>query len=126
MEKEKKQKLKDEQEKLSQEAKNEKEKRREKNLTAFDVLMQAQQTHYNLENTTESFIPASCTPGPWASEFGQRINIERRMSFGSSPNLLNRLKKRGSEQLSSPNSPDHVSDTMKKSRAEGVGSPISN
>ena len=116
-EKEKKQKLREKQERLDFEVRLEAEQaRNRKNLTAFDVLMQAQQSQNEQVNTRATFLPAFCSPAPLKSQFG--ISLERRLSFGSSPSLYNRFNKRGSEQLSSPNSPDQLSDTLKKSKEE--------
>ena len=125
-EKERKKKLREEKERqeLEDELKNKKEKIK-KNLTAFDVLMGAQQNHSDLVDPRDEMIPAHCSPAPWVSEWAAKYGQEmlhqnRRLSFGSSPCLQQRLSKRGSEHLSSPNSPQQqqVGEILKKSRAE--------
>ena len=59
--------------------------------------------------TEDDMIPAHCSPPPWTSSFGRQLSEQnRRMSFGSSPNL-----KRGAEQLSSPSSPQPTNNSKK-------------
>lgn len=88
-----------------------------KNLTAFDVLMNAQQFQADITDPRDDLIPAYCSPSPWVSKFGQQVSYERRLSFGSSPSLNDRVNKRGPEQLSSPSSPSQVNE-LKKNKSE--------
>ena len=110
-EKEKKQKLKEQQEIQMTEA-NQKSKNK---LTAFDVLMQAQQNQELPADPRDKLIPEHCSPAPWKSVFGYMVSDEnRRLSFGSSPCLGSRLSKRDLEQMSSPNNSPQDSECKKK------------
>jgi hypothetical protein len=103
---------------LKEDAKQEKFK---ENLTAFDVLMNARQTNDEIRDPRDQLLPPFCSPGPLKSSFGQNLlNESRRQSFGSSPNLTNKLKKRGPEHLSSPTSPSLVKDTKKSKSGRTV------
>ena len=87
------------------------EKRKLTYLTAFDVLMKAQYMQEKISDPREKMIPAH-----WISSFGKEYSGEnRRMSCGSSPNL-----KRGSGELSSPNSPEHSKELKKNKMIASV------
>ena len=91
-----------------------KQERIEKNRSAFDVLMKAQNKANHLEfDQRDKHIPDICTPAPLTSIFGQQMFKEtRRMSIGSSP-LLSLRTKRGAQDLSSPSSPNLINDVKK-------------
>ena len=121
--KEKKQKAKEEEErKKCEEDQKRRNERIKKNVKAFDVLMGARKQQ-NLACGEDLVIPTYCSPSPWTSEFGQRLEFgqsisseSRRLSF-SSPFSLDKVGKRGAEQLSSPSSPD-LSNGNKKNKAD--------
>ena len=101
-----------------------------KNVSAFNILMKAQQFQGDLPNPRDGRIPAFCSPDPWKSRFVQQLSNEsRRLSFGgSSPSLADhtifytpaddRVNKRGAEHLSSPCSPAKIFSELKKNRSE--------
>ena len=114
-EKKQRQKLKKQQES----EKIEKEGKKLKNLTAFDLLMRTRHLQDRDIDHRDSVIPAHCSPQPWKSDFGREFSEQnRRMSFGSSPNL-----KRGFAELSSPSSPQTISDNKKNKNKDSMVAP---
>ena len=97
----------------------EKEGRKLQNLTAFDFLMRNRHLQDRVIDRRDDRIPAHCSPQPWKSDFVRELSEKnRRMSFGSSPNL-----KRGCDELSSPSSPQSISDCKKNKNKDSVVAP---
>lgn len=105
--------LKKEKQKIKALEKKNKDEKILDNQTAFDVLMKAQQ---QFKDPRDDQLPPNCSTSHLKSWFGQQVSAEnRRLSFGSSPNL-----KRGPDQLSSPNSPQPSGDIKKSKSRENL------